>query len=303
MGQPGLPEKIPFVVMATLALGTVQFGLPYGIANRSGQVPVDEVHAILAQAAVQRVDMLDTAVAYGESERRLGALGVDGWKVVSKLPPIAPDCADASAWVRDNVAGSLERLRIPKLYGLLLHRACDLLGPHGSAIHAALTDLRGAGLIGRIGVSVYDPDELAELCPRFALDLVQAPFNIVDRRLATSGWLKRLHDAGVEVHVRSAFLQGLLLMDPGSRPERFAQWAGLWSAWAEWLHEVSLSPLQACLRFALSQPQISRVVVGVDSRAHLQQILDARGMLGAEPPESLTSTDSGLINPLSWITP
>ena len=283
-----------------LALGTVQFGLTYGIANQAGQVSRDEAAAILDYAWTKELDTLDTAIAYGESEQRLGDIGIGQWRVVSKLPALPADSTDVAAWVRESVHGSLGRLRIPRLHGLLLHRSQELLGTHGTEIYRALVVLRGEGKIGKIGVSIYDPDELDALCPRFQLDLVQAPFNVIDRRLASSGWLARLHQAGTEVHTRSAFLQGLLLMEASRRPVAFSRWQPLWQQWDDWLHEQSTPALQACLGFALSHAEIDRVVVGVDSLAQLQDILASAEAPADVPPATLMSIDQELINPSRW---
>jgi hypothetical protein len=286
-----------------IALGTVQFGLRYGIANRAGQVGRDEAAAILVHARSMGLDTLDTAIAYGESEQRLGEIGVGHWQVVSKLPPIPESCTDVDAWVRDSVRGSLERLGIAKLHGLLLHHSQQLLGARGHALYRALGALKDRQKVEKIGVSIYGPDELEALWPHFALDLVQAPLNIMDRRFATSGWLMRLHEAGTEVHVRSVFLQGLLLLNDANRPEKFKAWQPLWDQWHRWLQDEALTPLQACLGFVLSQPEIDRVVVGVDSLTQLHGILASVDDRTVIPPRVLMSDDPELINPSRWNAP
>jgi len=286
-----------------LALGTVQFGLPYGVANRSGLVGPDAVRSIVNQAAAAGCDTLDTAIAYGASEQCLGEIGVGRWRVVSKLPPLPDSETDVDAWVQRSVLGSLQRLKVARLYGLLLHRSEQLLGSRGSALYRALVAVKERGHAEKIGVSIYDPAELDAIGPRFELGLVQTPFNIFDRRIALSGWLARLHDAGVEIHVRSIFLQGLLLMEPAIRPERFSGWAPLWRRWDDWLAAKELTPLEACVRFALSRSEVERVVVGVDSPQQLQQILASTGTASTMPPETLVSDDLNLINPSRWSTP
>src|SRR5689334_783071 len=285
-----------------LALGTVQFGLAYGIANQSGQVSRDESAAIVNAAWAEGFDTLDTAIAYGESEYRLGEIGVAQWRVVSKLPAIPERCSDVAAWARDAVLGSLERLKLPKLRGLLLHRPQDLLGPHGDAVYQALVRIKDERMVEKIGVSVYSPDEIDALWSRHQLDLVQAPYNIMDRRLVTSGWLSRLHQAGTEVHVRSIFLQGLLLMSLHNRPMYFDRWQPLWQTWHRWLVDQQLSPLEACLGFALLPPEIDRVVVGVDSVEHLREIVAASHVGPLEFPNDLANENPDLINPSKWIT-
>ncbi len=283
-----------------LALGTAQFGLPYGVANQVGQVRGAKAGSILDLAWSAGIDTLDTAIAYGESEQRLGDAGVGQWRVISKLPAVPEGCTGVANWVRESIQGSLQRLQIPRLYGLLLHCPEQLLGPQGVELHRTLVALREQGKVEKIGVSIYGPDELDALWPRYRLDLVQAPFNILDRRLATSGWLTRLHQAGAEVHVRSVFLQGLLLMDAVDRPAKFNRWQPLWGEWHRWLDGQALTPLQACLGFAYSQAEIDRVVVGVDSLKQLQEILVGVKGPAVEPPTVLMSGDLDLINPSRW---
>ena len=278
----------------------MQFGLPYGIANRAGQVSRSDAIAILDCASTAGLDTLDTANAYGDSERQLGEIGVARWQIISKLPVAIDSSLDVGAWVRDSTHHALERLRVPSLRGLLLHRSEQLLGPGGNALYEAMLDLKASRTVEKIGVSIYQPSELDSLLPRFDLDLVQAPFSVFDRRLVSSGWLARLHTAGIEVHVRSIFLQGLLVMNRVTRPAAFDRWRPLWDTWHQWLGEQALTPLQACVGFALSRPEISRVIVGVDSVAHLREVLSAAEQSTAAAPDALSSSDPDLLNPANW---
>lgn len=283
-----------------LALGTVQFGLSYGVANQGGQVGHQEATKILNCGFAAGLDTLDTAIAYGNSEQRLGEIGVERWRIVSKLPPIPDRCADVLSWARESVSDSLSRLGVDRLYGLLLHSPQQLLDVQGPAIYAALQYLKMDGVVEKIGISIYAPQELDELLHRYRFDIVQSPLNIFDQRLIATGWLGLLRQADVEVHVRSVFLQGLLLMDRNNRPRQFDRWAALWSKWDEWLVQTRLTPLQACLRFALSFPQISKVIVGVESLHQLDEVLSASVGLPPEIPDGLRCSDSDLVNPARW---
>lgn len=283
-----------------LALGTVQFGLPYGIANRVGQPSLAEAARIVADAHAAGVDTLDTAVAYGSSEARLGEIGVADWRVITKLPAVPDGLTDVRRWVRDSLGASLERLGVSAVTGLLLHRAADLCGRVGPDLGRALRDERDAGRALRVGVSIYDPSELDAIWPDFQPDLVQGPYSVVDRRLDTSGWLDKLAAHGCEVHTRSVFLQGVLLMPSDARPVRFARWPEVWSAWANWLSESGRSPLEAALAHALAHPGISRVLVGVDSVAQLDAIVSAAGGLPLAAPQGVASADLDLIDPSRW---
>jgi len=159
---------------------------------------------------------------------------------------------------------------------------------------------RQQGLVSRIGVSVYGTEELDTLFDSYRFDLVQAPFNILDKRLSQSGWLERLDRSGTALHVRSVFMQGLLLMAKKDRPAKFQRWNPLWAQWEQWLNDTGQTPLEACLRHALAIPQIERVVVGVDSISQWQDILSASEGAALSPPESLWCNDIELLNPSFW---
>lgn len=286
--------------VSRVALGTAQFGLPYGIANQDGQVTRLAAKAMLRLAAVNGIDTLDTAIAYGDSEACLGEVGIQGFKLVTKLPAVPDDCVDAKGWVKEQVAASLSRLGVSAVYGLLLHRPQQLLESGGEAVYQALQELKKTGQVQKTGVSIYAPDELEGLIPRYCFDLVQAPFNLVDRRLHTSGWLQRLKNSGVEIHTRSVFLQGLLLMSQDVIPKKFSPWADLWGKWHNWLAHHTTSAVRTCLAFPLSFPEIDRVIVGADSVSQLEQIISA--MSGVAPVDfpDLHCDAERLINPACW---
>ena len=285
---------------ARLALGSVQFGLAYGIANRGGQVTRAEAWEIVDMARSAGVDTIDTAIGYGDSEACLGSIGVTDLRVITKLPGLPAGLADVRPWIEKEFAQALRRLQLTQVYGLLLHRPSDLLGQHGPALFDAMTALKDQQKVVKIGVSIYAPSELDSLTARFNVDLVQAPFNLLDQRLSSSGWLDRLKEKDVEVHTRSAFLQGLLLMSRADIPSKFERWSGLWDRWHQWLQTSDSSALQACLAFPLSFEQIDRVVVGADSAQQFRQILQVLAApLSRELPE-LQCDSEDLINPAIW---
>ena len=286
--------------MNRLALGTVQFGLPYGIANQAGQVSRAEAKAMLQLASANGMDTLDTAVAYGDSEKCLGEVGTQGFKVVTKLPAVPASCMNISAWVAQQVNASRLRLGVTEVYGLLLHRSDQLLGSNGAALYRALQDLKNNGLVQKVGVSIYSPSELDALIKHYRFDLVQAPFNLVDKRLYSSGWLQRLKDDDVEIHTRSAFLQGLLLMSQADIPSKFSPWHSLWHIWHSWLATHAIPAVQASLAFPLSFSAIDRVVIGADSVSQLLQIISATKWPTNIHLPNLQCDNENLINPTKW---
>ena len=283
-----------------LALGTVQFGLPYGVSNHTGQTPLLEAARIVELARSSGISVLDTAMAYGDSEARLGKIGVESFKVVTKLPPVPESCSNLKKWAAEQVEGSLQRLGQERLYGLLLHNPAQLLSPNGQHLFKALQGFKACGLVGKIGISIYSPSELDELFPLFPLDIVQSPFNPVDRGLMASGWMQKLHAEGIEIHVRSVFLQGLLLMPVNQIPANFSRWASLLKQWRDWLSQNEISPQAACLAFAKSVSEIDHILVGVETRHQLEELLSAFDSPYPEFFPPIESNDLELINPSYW---
>jgi aryl-alcohol dehydrogenase-like predicted oxidoreductase len=271
--------------ISKLALGTVQFGLKYGVGNTLGVPNQTELSKILDYCRFNKIDLLDTAEAYGDSETRLGNLAVKDFDVVTK--------------VSKNVSmASLKRLQMRSLYGVLSHCSHDLLGESGDDYYQRLCSLRKNGMTHRIGVSVYDPAELVHL-ERFKFDIVQLPCNIFDRRFVQSGWIERLHSKGVEIHVRSIFLQGLLLLKSAQRTQYFNRWSSVWSAWEDYLFHTHQSPLQACVSFAKALG-VSRVIVGVNDLEQLKQIVSAWNTNSIHEFPVFSDLETDLLNPTRW---
>jgi aryl-alcohol dehydrogenase-like predicted oxidoreductase len=283
-----------------LAIGTAQFGMRYGISNLSGKVSQEGGKAILKYAASAGVDTIDTAMAYGDSEQVLGNIGVEGFNVVTKLPEIPEHIADVEGWVIKTVKDSVSRLGVESLYGLLLHRPYQLFEPKGVKILSALRLLKELGIVKNLGVSVSAPSEFDALFDIYDFDVVQCPFNLVDRRLSNSGWLRKLNTAGVEIHTRSSFLQGLLLMPRHSIPIKFKAWNILWDDWDMWLRANKMSPIDACLSYVLSFSEIDRVVVGVEIKSQLEEIIAAASGTSINSYPDISSNDTDLINPTNW---
>lgn len=287
--------------MHKIALGTVQFGLSYGAFNTAGQVPPDEVARLLSRAAEGGVALLDTAHAYGRSEDVLGEVGAAGrFRIVTKVPALNEQ-ASAEA-VHRFVADSLQRLRTDRVDGLLLHRAADLLGPQGTEVWSALVALRDAGRVGRIGVSGYGADEVLQVLDRYPIGLVQLPINVFDRRHQQAGVLARCRAQGVEVHARSAFLQGFALADPAALTPHLSAYATVLAAFDQRCRDLGLSRLAGALHAVADLPEVDQVVVGVDRLAQLDEILAAATTpapgLGAW--DGLGSDALELIEPGRW---
>lgn len=278
-----------------LMLGTVQFGITYGAFNASGQVQFDKIASMLDMAARAGVRLLDTARAYGQSEAALARAEAPArFGIVSKCPDLGGE-ANPVAALEAAFDASVAILGCGSLYGYLLHNAADLARP---GIWEALCALRGAGRVARIGVSSYDAQEVAQLCATWPLTLVQLPANVLD------AWYERvaLPDT-VEVHVRSAFLQGFLLGDPAALPRHLVPFRGVLEQFRAEAAERGLTPLQAALAPLLASPRVAKVVVGADSPAQLEEIFQAVAVLEGRPLALLgpfVGVTRNLTDPRRW---
>lgn len=285
-----------------IALGTAQFGLNYGVANQSGQINNSMAKDVFSYCVEAGIDTLDTAMAYGDSESVIGsASGSSKFKIITKLPPLEYVGRLEKALVKDMIRESLVKLKADQLEGLLLHSSRQLLGADGEKIYEALEEAKVDGLVKKIGISVYSPEEASKIISQYKIDLIQMPFNLLDQRLIKSGFLGKLKEENIEVHVRSVFLQGLLLMDPYERPSKFSKWSGIWQEWQNWLDNNPYTAMHACLSLPLAFPEIDRIVIGVDNVAQLREVQEAANQrLSLLDLPNLACDDESLINPSLW---
>jgi hypothetical protein len=284
--------------MNRIVLGGAQLGLPYGILNGGETLSREAVARILDTAVSHGIDSIDTAIAYGQSETVIGETAQNRFKIISKLPPIPSDMANVSQWVRRQIDASLSRLNCSSLEALLLHHPQDLIGPHGSELYAAINSLLSEKIIERFGVSIYAPNELDGIIGKFNIDVVQAPLNVFDRRII--GVTDQLSALNIEVHVRSVFLQGVLIANPKDRPQRFQPWSEHFARFDEWVHSTGMSAMACCLGFALQQPGVTKLVIGTTSKESLTEIMTSIPNIHLEVPADLQSSSEQLIDPRVW---
>ena len=290
--------------MLKLALGTVQFGIHYGVSNQAGATSTEEARAIVELARQNGIDILDTAPACGDSMAVLGKILPSGFgRVITKTPSFHVDTITSSDAhkLKEVLLASLDKLGRDSIYGLLVHGADDLLKPGAEHLFGVMKELRDEGRVKKIGVSVYNGEQIDRILEYFAIDLIQLPLNLMDQRLMAGGQLVRLKQKGVEIHARSAFLQGLLLMEQNSWPAYFASYYSLLHRFHDIVSELTLTPLQAALGFVQSVPEVDHVVCGVNTLAQWQELVAAANVrVDIHQFDSVRCDDPGLINPSHW---
>ena len=257
-----------------IALGTANFGQKYGLAGKI--IKSDKkIKKIIQFANNSKIKLIDTSNNYGSSETLLGNNNLKNFKIITKLK-ISNDEKKSNNLeniVFNKVEESLLKLNIKKLYAILLHESNDLKSNKRHKLIKVLKKLKKRNLVSKIGISIYNPKELNFIWPFWKPDIVQCPFNILDRRLYESGWLKKLKKNKTEIHVRSIFLQGLLLQNEKSMPRKFKKWKNIFKKWDYYCKKENISKIQGCINFIKSFKKISFVIIGFEDIKQVKNII------------------------------
>lgn len=288
-----------------LGVGTVQFGLDYGISTQGGQTTREEVQKILQVALKSGARLIDTAASYGNSEEALGGSLHHNhtFDIVTKTSAFSSDFisyGDADQMER-TFHHSLKKMKQLSIYGLLIHNADNLLAEGGELLMQKMLELKQLGFVKKIGVSVYTGDQIDRLLKRYTFDLIQIPINVLDQRLLMDGQLSRLKHAGVEVHARSVFLQGLLLMEPNNLPSYFDSVRPHLNRYHSYLSKNCITPLQAALNFVIGLNDIDVAICGVNNHNQLEELVASVRPLPAEMRlMNFAINDPVILNPSNW---
>ena len=283
-----------------IALGTAQFGMDYGINNKKGKMSMEEVFEILNESLQSNIDVLDTAYAYKESESLIGQfIGKSkktGFKVISKLPECDP------REVRSIYDSSVKRLSVDMLYGYMIHNFQHYV--QNPEVWDILKELKSEGKVKKIGMSLYFLQELEHILKnRIGIDIIQVPYSIFDQRFEQ--YFSELKNNGVEIHVRSVFLQGLVFKDPSELDGYFAKIKKKIADLNSLSAELNIPIVALCLDFAILNRFVDRVVVGVDGMENLKEIISSPNYLTAVENirpmlYHFKEDDENMILPINW---
>jgi aryl-alcohol dehydrogenase-like predicted oxidoreductase len=186
----------------------------------------------------------------------------------------------------------------------LIHHAGDLFAIDGQKLWNAMVALKEEGLVKKIGISVYNAEQIDEALKRYAVDLVQVPVNIFDQRLLKSGHLKKLKDRHIEVHGRSIFLQGLLLMEPSELPPYLNHVAPVLQKYRDLIKPLNFKAMDAALAFVDHLEEIDAYIVGLNNSQQFEGLLchqkKNRDNALDFDYSKFAITDENIINPFLW---
>lgn len=284
------------MALERLVIGTANFGLNYGI-NNERRLSDNEVSRIFKLCSKYNISLFDTAKGYGDSQERIIAGNISGAKVITKLK------INEIIALADNSMFMQQANSSRKIYALLVHDGQDINVENYKLITKICLVLKQKNIIEKWGLSIYDPSILKEILSVQIPDIIQLPFNILDNRLINGPWPDLFTSSGVEVHARSIFLQGILLRSKGDYPSFVSEnLAKILNAWDNYCKGDMQLKLKNSIEHVAAQNWISKLVIGIDSAGHLQQIIDI--FENAQCPRSLHGKfhldDDKLLNPSNW---
>jgi aryl-alcohol dehydrogenase-like predicted oxidoreductase len=293
-----------------LVLGTVQFGLDYGINNKNGKPARESAFSMLNFAYERGIRTFDTAYAYGNAEEILGEfshsqnLGKD-IKIITKLKPniILELQGGIFNIIASNLKESLKRLQRDYIDGYLLHTPEYV---REEEIVSALNDLKKQGLVKNIGVSVYEEEDAIYAANLKEVDYIQIPYSIFDQRLDKTDFFKLAKKNDKKIFARSAFLQGLFFMPEDKIPQHLENAKAYLRELDKIINKYNLSRQQATLLFSLNNENIDHVVFGVDNMEQLSEDIDiAKQNIDCkqcieEMKEKFANIEKNIIFPSLW---
>jgi aryl-alcohol dehydrogenase-like predicted oxidoreductase len=256
---------------------------------------------ILELARSMGIHKLDTAPSYGSSEQKLGQCNLRDFKVTTKLSTIPLGERNIRGYIASQIEGSLKRLNVEHLHAVLFHNEMDLISKFSLTAMDELLDLKRQGIIGNIGISTYFQSDLRVVLDKFDVDVIQAPYSIIDQRL--NGFIDCLANKNIQIQVRSIFLQGLLLMNVNEALKNCPAWETASLDWQNFLKAYNLTAYEASLFFVLSNKVIDDFVIGIDGISQLNTLFNVVAEFNGDFQYDVSSLESSikeLINPYMW---
>jgi aryl-alcohol dehydrogenase-like predicted oxidoreductase len=283
-----------------LCFGTANFVKEYGI-NKSKGYNHKKIKAIFSLLKRNKIKNIDTAINYKNVEKKIGKFNLDSFKIYTKIPKVPKKIENIDLWIRNQIKHSLNKTKKSFFEGVFLHNSEDLLKNKKNQIYDSLANLKKEKKLKKIGLSIYDLNTLKKITKEFKIDMIQIPYNLLDRGKKKKQLLNKLKKNNIEIHVRSIFLQGILLMDSSKLPLHFKKWENKFIMFENWCIKNKISKIQACLNVVLEDKLFNKVVISAENEKQLVQILNAINKKNKKDyPKNLQTNEKKLIDPRLW---
>ena len=283
-----------------ICIGSANFGMEYGLNKKSPLLKKD-IKEIFEFLKKENTIYIDTAANYKNSEIIIGKYSTKKFKIITKIKKIPKGVNDLEKWLKNEIYTSCKKLRVNKIYGLLVHDTQDLKNKKkAKKIYKTFDILKKSKIIEKIGLSIYNPNELDLYLKNYNFEIVQAPLNIFDRRIINSGWLKKINEKGIEFFARSIFLQGLLIKDINKIDKFFSPYKKKFEKFEIWTQKLNISKVEACIRFVNSYREVDKVIVGINNKMHFFENYKFLKKDKLIVPNSLEIKSGKILNPKLW---
>jgi len=285
--------------ISTICLGTANFGFDYGINKK--KIKNKDLKKIIDYAKKENIKFIDTAINYKNSEKNIGLINSYNLKIITKLPQIPKKIINVEKWIVNKIKQSCNRLKTNSLYGVLIHDTAELKDKKISKkIYKAFDYLLKKKIVKKIGLSIYDPSELDRFFDKYNYQIIQAPINIFDQRIISSGWGKKLINRNVEIFARSVFLKGLLLKDADKVPKEFLKWHQKFIKFEKWVQKENISKVEACIRSTKSIKEVKKIILGISNLDQLKENINFLKKKKLLIPADLNIKSGKILNPKKW---
>lgn len=282
-----------------ICIGTANFNNRYGF--KKNKTTIKNIKKILEYSKKKKINFLDTAINYSNSKKILSKMNIKKFNLISKISLPKRNIKKLKNWIIKSVIKEKNNLRIKSLYALLLHDTKIFENKKNIfEICEAIDYLKEKKIIKKIGLSIYDPIELDKYFDYYNFEIVQFPLNVFDRRIIDSGWLKKLKKKKVELHARSVFLQGLLLLNKKNLPKKYLKWEKYFKNFDEFVEAKKISKKHACLSLIKNYIKIDKLIIGVNNYRQIKENLELLNLKSIKIPKNLQVNSKRLINPKLW---
>ena len=256
-----------------IIIGSANVNKRYGLINN--KININEFKKLLNFAVIKGIKTVDTSPQYSNSEKVIGSVKKN-FKIITKITRIPSKIKniEIEKWITNQFLQSSKNLRLNKVYGLLLQNAEILLSKNSKFVFRALLNLKKKNKLQKIGISVYNFKTLEKIINKYHIDFVQVPYNIFDRRIENVRLIKKIKKKGIEIHVRSIFLQGLLTKRNIRIPKKLLSLKKGLESWKKWLEMNKLTTINACLNFVLRNKNVDKIVIGFNDLESFKQVIN-----------------------------
>lgn len=288
------------LIRKKLIIGSANFGLNYGIKNNFNKLSFEKIKKILKYAEKNKIQMIDTASSYGDAELKIGKAKLKNFKYISKVKITKKKNKDIKKEISRQFNKTLKNLNKKKIYAILIHNLLRLNNYQLKSAFEFLHLLKKNKKISKLGFSTYGDYKIKFILSRFSVDIIQTSLNVLDNRAFSKELLKLYKRKKIKIHVRSIFLQGLLISQKLNVPKKIkSEWDKNKKIWFDYCNEKKFDPIKLAVNYVLKKKNVDKIILGFDLKDQLVNILNMKNKKIKFTNLNFKKIDK-IINPYLW---